>query len=165
MSSRKVKQVYLAGAIERAPDGGIGWRKEITPTLKRMGFKVFNPCIETDGLLAKKLGWKKFAIEKWRDLKENNPTKFTEIGKWIVDQDLIAVDNSDIMIVYFDKYVTMGAGTYGEITVARYLDMPAYVLIAQDFLVKDIPLWVTGCATEIVTTQEELVDILSSREM
>jgi hypothetical protein len=151
----KKDQIYLAGAIEAAPDGGVTWRQEVTPTLEAIQFKVFDPCIETDGLLAKKLGWEKFSIEKWRELKIENPEKFKRIGEWIVKQDLKAVINSDILLTYFDKYVTRGAGTYGEITVARFMGLANLLIIAPDFERKDIPLWVLGCVDKIFNSVNE----------
>lgn len=147
---RTIKEcVYLAGAIERSPDGGAAWRLEITPKLETAGYTVFNPCVETDGKLAEKLGWDEFSIEKWRKLKKEDYQLFSEVGKWIVEQDLDAVAISDVMFVYFDKYVTQGAGTYGEITLARYLEKDVYIALASGFSKEDIPLWVTGCATKI----------------
>ena len=39
------KHVYLAGAIEYAPDDGRGWRKEIGAFLRNdLGLAVFDPC-------------------------------------------------------------------------------------------------------------------------
>ena len=37
-------RTYLAGAMDRVPDGGAGWRDKITPLLERMGVVVLNPC-------------------------------------------------------------------------------------------------------------------------
>ena len=42
------KHVYLAGAIEAAPDKGTRWRTILTPQLEELGYKIFNPCLETD---------------------------------------------------------------------------------------------------------------------
>ena len=37
-------RTYLAGAMDRVKDGGVGWRKNITPLLKQMGVTVLDPC-------------------------------------------------------------------------------------------------------------------------
>ncbi len=37
-------RTYLAGAMDRVPDGGVGWRNRITPMLKSLGVTVFDPC-------------------------------------------------------------------------------------------------------------------------
>lgn len=154
------KIAYLAGAIEKAPDSGVEWRKNATPVLKKLGLNVFDPCVETDGKLAQKLGWKKFTTEAWRDLKENNYQLFCDVGKWIVNEDLDAIVASDILIVFFDKYVTQGAGTYGEITLAKWLNKKIYLFLASDFPREEVPLWVTGCVTRIFNNFEDLVTYL-----
>ena len=37
-------RTYLAGAMDRVADGGVGWRNRISPLLKAMGVTVLNPC-------------------------------------------------------------------------------------------------------------------------
>ena len=44
MNRLKGMRTYLAGAMDRVPDGGTGWRDKITPLLERMGVIVLNPC-------------------------------------------------------------------------------------------------------------------------
>ena len=44
MNRLKGMRTYLAGAMDRVPDGGAGWRDKITPLLERMGVIVLNPC-------------------------------------------------------------------------------------------------------------------------
>ena len=34
---------YLCGAMDRVPDGGVGWRHWITPMIKDMGIGVLDP--------------------------------------------------------------------------------------------------------------------------
>lgn len=38
-----LSRVYLAGAMDRVPDGGVQWRENITPWLNSRGIVVFNP--------------------------------------------------------------------------------------------------------------------------
>ena len=35
---------YLCGAMDRVPDGGVGWRVHISKKLQEMGIGVLNPC-------------------------------------------------------------------------------------------------------------------------
>ena len=44
MNRLKGMRTYLAGAMDRVPDGGVGWRQTITPKLTEMGVVVLNPC-------------------------------------------------------------------------------------------------------------------------
>ena len=102
----KKKQIYLAGAIEAAPDKGTRWRTIVTPQLEELGYEVFNPCLETDGVILKELGWKKFNWEKIRKPKWRE--KYLHIMRRIVEEDLKAVLASKYVLVYFDKYVQQG---------------------------------------------------------
>ena len=157
----KKKHVYLAGAIEAAPDKGTRWRTVLTPQLEEMGYDIFNPCVETDGVILKELGWKKFNWEKirkpkWRD-------KYLHIMRRIVEEDLKAVLASKFVIVYFDRYVQLGAGTYGEVTVAVNHDIPVYIVLAGDMEFENIPAWVVGCTTTIFDSFKELLDFLGDK--
>ena len=40
----KGMRTYLAGAMDRVPDGGVVWRDKITPLLESKGVVVLNPC-------------------------------------------------------------------------------------------------------------------------
>ena len=44
MNNLKNMRTYLAGAMDRVPDGGIGWRNAITPMLQELSVSVINPC-------------------------------------------------------------------------------------------------------------------------
>lgn len=143
-------QIYLAGAIEKAPDGGVGWRKTVRPILEKKGFKVFDPCIETDGALAKHLGWDEFNITKWRELREEDPEKCAEAADWIVEQDLNAVLQSDILLIYCNQYGIKSAGTLGEATVAKTEGIPVVLLLDRGISEPDLPLWLLGCSYNIV---------------
>ena len=44
MNNLKNMRTYLAGAMDRVPDGGVVWRDKITPLLESKGVVVLNPC-------------------------------------------------------------------------------------------------------------------------
>ena len=44
MNNIKGMRTYLVGAMDRVPDGGIGWRNAITPMLQELNVNVINPC-------------------------------------------------------------------------------------------------------------------------
>jgi len=157
----KKKQIYLAGAIEAAPDKGTRWRTIVTPQLEELGYEVFNPCLETDGVILKELGWKKFNWEKIRKPKWRE--KYLHIMRRIVEEDLKAVLASKYVLVYFDKYVQQGAGTYGEVTVAVNHDIPVYIVLAGDLEFKNIPAWVVGCTTQVFDGFKEFLEFLGEK--
>ena len=44
MNKLKHTVCYLCGAMDRVADGGVTWRKAITPELNRLGVGVLDPC-------------------------------------------------------------------------------------------------------------------------
>ena len=120
-------RTYLAGSMDRVPDGGVGWRNRITPILKSMGVTVLNPCdkhVEV-GLEDEST---RFEIER---LKQSG--QFEEIRKRygvIRTLDLRCVDISDFIIASIDTDVH-ACGTYEEITVANSQKKPVLVWSQQ----------------------------------
>jgi len=157
----KKKHIYLAGAIEAAPDKGTRWRTILTPQLKELGYETFNPCVETDGPILEELGWEKFKWDKMREPKYRD--KYLHIMHRIVEEDLKAVVASKFLVVYFDKYVPQGAGTYGEVTIATHVGIPVYVVLAGDLEFESLPAWVVGCTTEIFNSFKELLTFLGDK--
>lgn len=163
----KKSQVYLAGAIQAAPDQGKRWRTILSQQLFDLGFKVFNPCERTDGPILERFGWKKFA---WDEIKKpDNREQYLEVMREIVNKDLTAMLESDIIVVYFDRYVQLGAGTYGEMTVATWHNMnchrakekiPVYVVLASDMEFNSLPGWIVGCTDKVFDSFKTLVDYL-----
>jgi hypothetical protein len=136
--------VYLSGGMEYASDEGRLWREEMELWLQReLGWTCFNPNHESERFLQLHSPGTDF-----RDLKRSDPKRFRELVRQIVAIDCRAVaEGSDLVICYWDESAKRGAGTKGEITVARYFNKPVYIVtsIAE----ADIPGWVLGCATEI----------------
>jgi hypothetical protein len=154
--------VYLAGAMQAAPDSGKTWRTKITPRLEDVGYKVFNPCLSTDGPIFEELGWKKF---EWSEIKKpENRELYKEVMNRIVKADLAAVTDSDVVVCYWDQYVPKGAGTQGELTLACFHNLPVYIVMAGDMSFDSLPGWVVGCATEVFSSFTELIDFLEDKK-
>jgi hypothetical protein len=63
-------------------------------------------------------------------------------------------EQSDYVICNWDESAQRGAGTKGELTMARYVGKPVYMVTQMKL--QDIPGWVLGCATKTFRTFEEL---------
>jgi hypothetical protein len=120
-------RVYLAGAIDRVKDRGIGWREKITPFLRQMGIIVYNPInkttevgIEDENIQIKKNNLK--AERKYDDL--------SSLMREIRSVDLRLVDISDFLIVSLDLN-THPCGTYEEIFLANRSKKPILIHVEQ----------------------------------
>ena len=153
----KNQRVYLAGAIDRVSDRGIGWRDSISPFLKNLEIHINNPL--------KKLGdlgiedsithLKKKALKETQDY-ENLSFLMKEIRRI----DLRLVDISDFLIVNLDLD-THPCGTYEEIFWANRQKKPIIVHVEQ--CKQSAPDWLFGAVPHqmIFSTWLEIRDYLN----
>lgn len=132
------QRAYLAGAIDRVADRGVGWRDNITPFLEGMNVVVFNPLnkscdvgIEDNEVHNKKLNLRN--EEKYEELS-------SVMGK-IRRVDLRLVDISDFLIVNLDLN-THPCGTLEEIFRANEQKKPIIIHVEQGK--KQAPDWLFG---------------------
>ncbi|GAB4375119.1 MAG: hypothetical protein Kow0042_20290 [Calditrichia bacterium] len=149
--------VYLAGAIERSPDGGCYWREEISKFLvNELGHWVFNPCREEHHILTPE------EANHFRSWKESDITKFRKTISKIIRNDLSILHNrADYIICYWDEYVLYGGGTHGELTFAFWFDIPVYMV--THIPLREMSSWIVGCTTEIFPNFDLLKNFLRER--
>ncbi len=121
------QRVYLAGAIDRVPDRGAGWREDITPFLKNKGVVVFNPLNKPTEVGAEN--------ESTHELKgklksEGRYEELSSMMKVIRSTDLRLVDISDFLVVNLDIN-THPCGTLEEIFWANRQKKPILVHVEQ----------------------------------
>jgi len=152
-------KVYLSGGMEYADGEGVNWRKEMQEWLESsFGHTVFNPNVESDIFFAAR-----YPDVDFRTIKKTNIDLYQEIVRHLVDIDCKEIaDHSDFVICYWDEGAAKGAGTKGELTMARYFGKPVYLVTT--FPLYDIPGWVLGCATKIFLTFDELKRFLTIDE-
>jgi len=163
-------QVYLIGAIEKADDLGVGWRKELTPFLLELGLKVLDPTKfepqQLKGLQPNRLpefftdeNGKQCTPTHWHHLKSATEPhlqeRFKRYMQRIIRFDLKIVEDSDFMVVRWDKVARQGAGSYHEIGKAFELGKPVYCVQETE-----LPAWLKACCTETFKTFTELKDFL-----
>jgi len=123
----KHMRTYLVGAMDRVPDGGIGWRKAITPMLQELSVNVINPCdkpIES----AKEGPDTRTIINYYKQTGQFDKIR-DEYGH-IRNADLRCVDVSDFIIANIDMNVHM-CGSYEEISTANRQKKPVLVWCEQ----------------------------------
>lgn len=118
---------YLGGPIDKAPDGGKGWRTEFTPFLNGLGVIVMDPCnkpISTCFENTENLQYRTM-------LKDNG--KFDQLSAEfdpIRNVDLRMVDISDFLIINIDLDIYQ-CGTMEEMTIANLQLKPIFIRCKQ----------------------------------
>jgi hypothetical protein len=151
------KRVYLSGGMEYAADEGRDWRRDMQGWLEReLGCTVFNPNMESEGVLGRETGGVDF-----RSLKTTDIARYTSIVERLVTIDCDEISGrTDFVIVYWDESAQRGAGTKGELTIAHHFKKPVYMVTAMP--PDAIPGWVLGCVTIRFSDFESLKKFLSA---
>ena len=148
-------RVYLSGGMEYAEGEGIHWRREMQTWLeKELGHAVFNPNIESDKFFASHHPGIDF-----RSLKKDNVELYQQIVRKLVAIDCTEIaERSDYVICFWDDGAAKGAGTKGELTMAKYFGKPVYLV--SSFPLHDIPGWVLGCVSNTFHSFDDLKNFL-----
>lgn len=151
-------RVYLSGGMEYAENEGRDWRRDVQQWLvSELGCSVFNPNLESERFLAQRLPGVDFRL-----LKRQDPGRFRTVVTEIVELDCREIaERTDFVVCYWDDGAARGAGTKGEVTIARYTGKPVYLVTSIPEV--DIPGWVLGCTTERFPSFEALKAFLRSK--
>ena len=152
-------RVYLSGGMEYAVNEGRDWRTSLQEWLERKyQCEVFNPNIESERFFRREHPGIDF-----RALKAVDIPAYQQIVKRLVELDCNEIaERTTMLICYWDEGAAKGAGTKGELTMAKYFDKPVYLVSAMPRT--DIPGWVLGCTTRIFDSFEELKGFLMDQE-
>lgn len=128
-------KIYAAGAIEKAENFGIGPREELKSVMRFTRARIVNPC---------DFDYNKIEYPNMLSYQANHsPEETYKYAQPIVDGDIDAVINSDIVLVYLDE--KCGIGTASEITLARAIGKPVYAVIAKNTDLNKISPWILAC--------------------
>ena len=133
-------KAYLSGPIENAKNDGASWRQDMTLWLKdNLNHEVFNPVLETKNIIGN------LNPSIFRSMKKTDPIEYKNIIREIIKLDLEAVINdSDYLIVKWDKSVLKGGGTHGEVTMAYWIKKP--IFIVNSLPIDDMSSWIFSCS-------------------
>jgi hypothetical protein len=150
-------RVYLSGGMEYAAGEGRDWRREMQSWLEaRLACSVFNPNDESERLLKEGHPGVDFRALKSQDL-----DAYARIAAEFVDADCREIaDRSDYVVCYWDESAQRGAGTKGELTIARRSRKPVFMVTAMP--PASLPGWILGCTTKIFPSFDDLKSFLSS---
>ena len=141
--------VYLAGAVEHAPDGGLGWRARVERFLGSFpGAVCVNPAVNETKPLTEE---ERARFRKWR---ETDYPRFHGVMQKIIQWDLEQLSRCQAVICFWDDACARGAGTQGELTLAWRLGLPVYLVAGVPL--GEVPSWALGCASEVFESPEAL---------
>lgn len=148
-------RVYLSGGMEYAANEGRDWRTALQDWLQReLNCEVFNPNRESEQFFRREHPGVDF-----RQLKSDDVNAYQRIVSRLVELDCDEIaERSTFLVCYWDEGAVRGAGTKGELTMAKFFKKPVYMVTSIPR--HDIPGWVLGCTTRIFASFEELKDFL-----
>ncbi|MCL5033912.1 MAG: hypothetical protein M1395_02250 [Bacteroidetes bacterium] len=151
-------RAYLSGGMEYAENYGADWRKEMVSWLKKeLRHEPFDPVAASEKFLKSIHPGVDFRRSKVHDLKTH-----LKIAKEIVELDSKEIIlHSDYLICYYDESAQRGAGTKGELTVARIFGRPVYLVRGMEL--DSVPSWVLGCVDRIFNDFGELKSFLKEK--
>ena len=151
-------RVYLSGGMEYADGEGKSWRGELQSWLEStLHQSVFNPNVESDKFFSAHYPNVDFRKAKIEDMQ-----LYQEIVRRLVEIDCNEIaGHSDYVICFWDEGAAKGAGTKGELTMAKFFNKPVYLVTS--FPLNDIPGWVLGCVSNIFNNFQELKVFLNSQ--
>jgi len=115
---------------------------------------VFNPNIESERFFGER-----YPGTDFRRLKFENTALYADIIRNLVEIDCGEIaHHSDYLICYWDEGAAKGAGTKGELTMARFFGKPVYLVTS--FPLHDLPGWILGCVTKTFESFEDLKKFL-----
>ncbi len=155
--NRKLR-TYLSGGMEYAFKEGVDWRNMMEVWVKEeLHHSVFNPNSESEKFLRRRL-----PKTDLRRLKFTNLGRYQRIVRGIVkvDSEEIA-KRTDYVICYWDRSAQRGAGTKGELTIAKLFNKPVYMVTRMQKT--SIPGWILGCTSEIFRSFGELKIFLNKK--
>mgnify|MGYP003344885898 CR=1 FL=1 len=127
INNLKNTTTYLVGAMDRVPDGGISWRRKITPYIQNFGVKIINPC-DKPIYGVKEDDETRWWIDYYKETKQYD--KIKSKFSYIRNADLRCVDVSDFIIAHIDLNVH-ACGSYEEIVTANRQKKPVLVWCEQ----------------------------------
>ena len=139
-ASRKRPTAYLSGGKQYAASGGADWREALGNWLRQeLGHRVVDPVRESRRLMAR-MRAQGMRLRGKRRVGGDWPAFFRRI----VDADTRWLTHgSDYVVCLWNGSARKGAGTQGEITIARWRRIPVYVVSRTPL--DRMPGWIQGC--------------------
>jgi len=140
---------YLAGPIDGADiDNAKEWREWLTEQLAPMGIGTLNPFGQFGG---DRLAEVRKDLHEWNVRGQvDNIREF--VSKVVMPPDLDMVEKCDFVTLHIPKLTSEVCGSYGEATLAFYLNIPVYIVTTRCLRPVTLPNWIIGCSDKIFSS-------------
>lgn len=151
-------RAYLSGGMEHARNSGSGWRSRLHKWIEEeLGHEAFNPAVVSEQYLRKH-----YPGVNQKRLKQTDLKKFQRLVSSLMQLDCQEIaDRTDYVICLWDDSAQKGAGTKGELTMAKYFGKPVYVV--TEMRPVEIPGWILACSTRLFSNFYELKAFLKRK--
>lgn len=147
IKSERKHVIYLAGGMQKSPDGGVKWRRNIKQLLNQRGYYCIDPTKEENCLLLD---------DGWRNSISDNFELFQKNMRTIIDKDLYFVNMAEHIVCLYDDYI--GGGTFHEMGEGYLLNKKLYLINSNKYDLQKMNWWALGCCTKVVNSYEDLMD-------
>ncbi len=158
MGTLNKSRAYLCGAIDYAPDLGVGWREEIIRKSKEanLGIRYIDPCNKPAGCTQEVEDGVRL-VDKFR--KNGQWEEMRQFVKGFRREDLRFTDIVDFLIIKVDPDVHM-CGSYDELFLAERQRKPIFCIIEDG--IERLPTWLFGVfhLENIFTSVDECIEHL-----
>jgi hypothetical protein len=148
--------VYAAGAIEKSPDKGIGYRTDLKEAVESTKVHIVDPCDFEYNICGNELK----TLTEFDH--ENSLLQSYFHTRTVVEGDCAAVVETEAVIALLDQY--LGVGTSGEITTAVAFKRPVYGIIGQEIELSSLHPWTRCCVSRYFRSIEELKNFILATE-
>lgn len=157
LAKRKFK-TYLCGPIGlQVIENAREWRDWLKEQLGYMSIECLNPFDNIGNTLND-------VRKSLQDASESGDIDACRyiVSKYFIPPDLKMVKECDFITMYIpEKNGYEICGSYGEITLARFLNKPVFIVTPRRLKPVGIPHWAVGCSTEIFKTWKDYFDYIN----
>jgi hypothetical protein len=131
-------RAYLIGPMDRVADGGVGWRRDLTPFLEAIGVVVLDPTKKPIAIGCEDIEKREYRNGLKQEGRYNDLAKEVRVLRVV---DLRMCDMSDFLVAYINTDIHM-CGSYEELSWCNRMKRPILCMVEGGK--QNVPDWLLG---------------------